>query len=108
MARVLTAIVFIPILMAALWIGSPFWFVGMAGVAILLGLHEYHSLSRTGDLRPARSPRPPDVRLHCVVSRSGYRQLLAAVTTVELLLALWRAARMERITLKPCRSSRSG
>lgn len=45
MARVLTAIVLLPILMGALWIAPPIVFVGMVGGALLLGLREFHHLA---------------------------------------------------------------
>ncbi|MBS1786125.1 MAG: phosphatidate cytidylyltransferase [Acidobacteria bacterium] len=48
MARVLTAIVFLPILFSALWLGAPIWFAAMAGLAILLGLYEYYALTKSG------------------------------------------------------------
>ncbi|MGH9799915.1 MAG: phosphatidate cytidylyltransferase, partial [Blastocatellia bacterium] len=46
MARILTAIVFLPILFSILWLAPPIWFAAMAGLAILLGLYEYFSLSK--------------------------------------------------------------
>jgi phosphatidate cytidylyltransferase len=48
MARVLTAIVFLPILFAALWLGTPIYFVALAALAIVLGLLEYYALMRCG------------------------------------------------------------
>src|SRR5205085_11737604 len=48
MARVLTAIVFLPILFSALWLGAPIWFVAIAGAGILLGLYEYYALAKQG------------------------------------------------------------
>lgn len=48
MARVLTAIIFLPILFSALWLGSPIWFAAMAGLAVLLGLYEYYALMKCG------------------------------------------------------------
>lgn len=49
MARVLTALVFLPILFAAIWLGPPVAFAVLAAVAILLGVNEYYSLTlRTG------------------------------------------------------------
>jgi len=44
MARVLTAIVLLPILLGALWVAPPIVFVGMVGGALLLGLREFHHL----------------------------------------------------------------
>jgi phosphatidate cytidylyltransferase len=48
MARVLTAIVFLPILFAALWADSPVWFAGLAMAGILIGLFEYYALTKQG------------------------------------------------------------
>ncbi|NBO63932.1 MAG: phosphatidate cytidylyltransferase [Acidobacteria bacterium] len=90
MARVLTAIVFIPILMVALWVGSPLWFVGLTGAAILLGLHEYHSLGRSDGFIPGAVAA-------LLLMYAFYRHelgwipmVLAAGTVGELIIALWR------------------
>ncbi|MBI1763669.1 MAG: phosphatidate cytidylyltransferase [Acidobacteria bacterium] len=48
MARVLTAIIFLPFLFAALWLGSPIYFVTLAALAIVLGLVEYYRLAKAG------------------------------------------------------------
>lgn len=48
MARVLSAIVFLPILLAALWLGSPIWFSAIAAAGVLLGLYEYFRLAKQG------------------------------------------------------------
>jgi phosphatidate cytidylyltransferase len=48
MARVLSAIVFLPILFAAMWLAAPIWFVAIAGLGILLGLYEYYALAKQG------------------------------------------------------------
>jgi phosphatidate cytidylyltransferase len=48
MARVLSAIVFLPILFYALWAASPIWFVAIAAAGILLGLYEYYALAKHG------------------------------------------------------------
>jgi phosphatidate cytidylyltransferase len=48
MARVLSAIIFLPILFAALWAESPIWFVGLVSLGILLGLYEYYALAKQG------------------------------------------------------------
>jgi len=48
MARVLSAIVFLPILFAALWIGGPIWFSAIAAAGVLLGLYEYYRLASRG------------------------------------------------------------
>jgi phosphatidate cytidylyltransferase len=46
--RVLFAIGFLPVLFSALWLGSPIYFIGLATVAIVLGLDEYHRLAKCG------------------------------------------------------------
>lgn len=46
MTRVLTAIVLLPILFAAVWLAPPAVFAAIAALAILLGLNEYYALTR--------------------------------------------------------------
>ena len=46
MARVLTSIVILPILFAAIWLGGPIFFAGLAALGILLGLIEYYALTQ--------------------------------------------------------------
>jgi phosphatidate cytidylyltransferase len=48
MARVLTAVVFLPILFTALWADSPVWFAGLAMAGVLIGLFEYYALTKQG------------------------------------------------------------
>jgi phosphatidate cytidylyltransferase len=48
MARVLTAIIVLPILFAALWLGSPIYFIVMAAAAVIIGLVEYHLMMKCG------------------------------------------------------------
>ncbi len=48
MARVLSAIVFLPILFAAIWYGAPIWFSAIAAAGVLLGLYEYYRLAKHG------------------------------------------------------------
>lgn len=50
MARVLSAIIFLPILFAALWFSSAVWFVVLAALGVLLGLYEYYALAKRGGL----------------------------------------------------------
>src|SRR5262245_48631792 len=52
MARVLSAIIFLPILFAALWVGGPVWFSAIAAAGVLIGLYEYYRLaSRGGEIQ---------------------------------------------------------
>ncbi|MEP7272924.1 MAG: phosphatidate cytidylyltransferase [Acidobacteriota bacterium] len=46
MARVLTAVVLLPILFAAIWLGGPVYFSALAALGIVLGLVEYYSLTQ--------------------------------------------------------------
>jgi phosphatidate cytidylyltransferase len=48
MARVLSAIVFLPILFAALWLGGPIWFSAIAAAGVMIGLYEYYRLAARG------------------------------------------------------------
>src|SRR5262245_53187641 len=48
MARVLSAIIFLPILFAALWMGGSIWFSAIAAAGIMLGLYEYYRLATRG------------------------------------------------------------
>lgn len=48
MARVLTAVILLPILFAAIWAKSPIWFAALAMAGILIGLFEYYALTRQG------------------------------------------------------------
>lgn len=50
MARVLSAVVLLPILFGVLWLGAPVWFVILSAIGILLGLYEYYSLTKQGGL----------------------------------------------------------
>jgi phosphatidate cytidylyltransferase len=50
MKRILTAAVAVPILLFAVWSDSPYFFVGLTAVAIVIGVHEFYSLaSRLGN-----------------------------------------------------------
>jgi phosphatidate cytidylyltransferase len=46
MARVLTSIVLLPILFAAIWLGGPIFFAALAALGILVGLIEYYALTQ--------------------------------------------------------------
>jgi phosphatidate cytidylyltransferase len=63
MARVLTAIVFLPILFSVLWWGAPIWFILIAALAILLGLNEYLGLTSREE--------PFALRLICLLAASA-------------------------------------
>ncbi len=69
MARVLTAVVLLPILFAAVWFGGPVYFSALAALGIVLGLIEYYSLTQK------------------VGARSGY--VLGLAATVALLASFY-------------------
>lgn len=46
MARVLSAIIFLPVLFYAVWASSPVWFVAIASIGLIIGLYEYFALMR--------------------------------------------------------------
>ncbi len=46
MTRILTAVVFLPILFAVIWLTEPMYFSGLAALAIVVGLIEYYSLTQ--------------------------------------------------------------
>jgi phosphatidate cytidylyltransferase len=54
MTRIISAVIFLPVLIAAIWIGSPVYFCVLVGVAAILGLVEYYALT---DRVGARSHR---------------------------------------------------
>jgi phosphatidate cytidylyltransferase len=92
MARVLTAVVFLPLLFAALWWGPPISFVGLAAVAIWLGLLEYYAMTaRVG----ARSGRVPGLLAATGIMAAFYfgrpewiPAVLAALVILELIVEL--------------------
>lgn len=90
MARVITALIFLPVLFTAVWIESPAFFVSLASIGILLGLHEYFALARSGGLVQG-------LLAGSAILASFYFQLPAVITViitvltvVELLVELWR------------------
>lgn len=69
MTRVLTALVLLPVLFAAIWLGGPIYFSVLATLGIVLGLIEYYSLTQK------------------VGARSGY--FIGLVATLGLLAAFY-------------------
>ena len=52
MKRVLTAIVALPILLFTVWSHSPYFFVALAGIAVMLALSEFYGLASKGGCKP--------------------------------------------------------
>ena len=95
MVRVLSAIVFLPILFAALWIGAPVWFSAIAAAGILLGLYEYYRLaSRGGEVQGLTAAAATLAAFYF-----GWQELIvaiiAALVIVEMLAQLFTRAKDE-------------
>lgn len=95
MARVLSAIIFLPILFYVLWFGSPIWFVLIAGAGILLGLYEYFALTKQlGLIRGV-------IAAMAILAAFYFRKheliiaILAALVVAELLVQLFSNASSE-------------
>ncbi|MFZ4626915.1 MAG: phosphatidate cytidylyltransferase, partial [Blastocatellia bacterium] len=97
MARVLTAIVLLPILMGALWIAPPIVFVGMVGGALLLGLREFHHLGgvETSDRWIGMGAVITLVGVFFLGRLEWVGAVLALFVVVEFLQTLWRQRHQE-------------
>lgn len=56
MKRILTAVVALPILLYTVWSQSPYFFVGLTSIAIVLALGEFHSLATKAGCKPQIVP----------------------------------------------------
>jgi phosphatidate cytidylyltransferase len=92
MARVLSAIVFLPILFSALWFGSPIWFVGMASAGILLGLYEYYALAKQGGQVQGMMAAVAILAAFYFEKHELIVAVIAALVIVELLVQLFSNA----------------
>jgi phosphatidate cytidylyltransferase len=52
MKRILTALVALPILLATVWVETPYYFAAIAAIAALLALYEFYSLASKVGCRP--------------------------------------------------------
>lgn len=89
MTRVLTAIIFLPILFSALWLGAPIWFAAMAGLAVLLGLYEYCSLTKSGGQAQMMIAAAAILAAFYFHRHELILAILAALVIVELLVQLF-------------------
>jgi phosphatidate cytidylyltransferase len=55
MKRVLTAVVVLPILLYTVWSSSPYPFVALTALAVVLGLGEFYELASKTDCQPSRT-----------------------------------------------------
>jgi phosphatidate cytidylyltransferase len=98
MARVLTAVVFLPVLFGALWLGPPIAFVALAAAAILLGLIEYYAMTRSSLGVAGRLPgllaAIAMIGLFYYGSHSWIPAVLAGLVITELLVQLFTNAEL--------------
>ncbi len=95
MARVVSAIVFIPVLMAALWVGGPVWFTLIASLGLLLGLYEYYVLARCGGVAIGLVATMALLTAFFTGHHEWVGGLLAVLVVTELLFSLWRQRNKE-------------
>lgn len=92
MARVLSAIVFLPILFAALWMGGPIWFSAIAAAGILLGLYEYYRLAKRGGEVQGLIAAAAALAAFYFGRHDLIVAIIAALVIVELLIQLFSRA----------------
>lgn len=92
MARVLSAIVFIPVLLAALWTGGPIWFSAIAAIGILLGLYEYYQLAKPGGEVQGLIVAAATLAAFYFGRQDLIVAIIAALVVVELLIQLFSRA----------------
>lgn len=90
MARVITALIFLPILFAAVWIGSPIYFVILASTGILLGMYEYFSLAKSNGLMVGILAGAAILAAFYFQLHQAIPTIIAVLTITELLFELWR------------------
>ena len=56
MKRIFTAIVALPILLYTVWSRSPYFFVALTAIAIVLALGEFYSLASKAGCKPQTVP----------------------------------------------------
>ena len=98
MARVLTAIVFLPILFSALWLGSPIYFIGMAALAIVLGLVEYHRLAKCGGQAQGLVAAAAILTAFYFQRIELVAAVMAALVIIELLMQLFAQRESDDLT----------
>ena len=101
MKRVLTAIVFLPVLFYLIWNQGPLAFVSLATIAILLGVYEFSSLAGDYNDWPSRILCLLAAGLICVMAYCGQPQWLAAIIALlvigQLILKLRSEQDLERV-----------
>lgn len=98
MARVLSAIIFLPILFTALWAGPPIWFVALAAAGILLGLYEYYQLAKLGGAITGLVAAVAVLAVFYFEHQELIIAIIAALAIIELLRQLFRNANEEDLS----------
>src|SRR5678810_899928 len=93
MARVLSAIIFLPILFAAVWIGGPIWFSAIAAAGVLLGLYEYHRLAARGGEFQGMAAGAATLAAFYFGRHDLIVAIIAALVIVEMLVQLFTRAK---------------
>jgi phosphatidate cytidylyltransferase len=95
MARVLSAIVFLPILFAALWLGGPIWFSAIAAAGVLIGLYEYYRLASRGGEVQGLAAAAAALAAFYFERHELIIAIIAALVIVEMLAQLFTRAKDE-------------
>src|SRR5215510_12507110 len=95
MARVLSAIIFLPILFAALWMGAPIWFSAIAAAGVLIGLYEYYRLASRGGEVQGLAAAAGTLAAFYYVQHELIVAIIAALVIVEMLAQLFTRAKDE-------------
>lgn len=95
MARVLTAIIFLPVLFAALWLGSPIWFSAIAAAGVLIGLYEYYRLASRGGEVQGLAAAAATLATFYFGRYDLIVAIIAALVIVEMLAQLFTRAKDE-------------
>jgi phosphatidate cytidylyltransferase len=93
--RVITAVLGLPIVIAAFWFGEP-WFAILMSVAVALGAREFYGMARSGGLRPLELPGIGFAVLSLLVPflwKDALYPLLSALVVLPLVWLLFRKPR---------------
>jgi phosphatidate cytidylyltransferase len=95
MARVLSAIIFLPILFAALWLGGPIWFSAIVAAGVLIGLYEYYRLASHGGEVQGLAAAAAALAAFYFGRHELIVAIIAALVIVEMLAQLFTRAKDE-------------
>jgi len=98
MARVLSAIIFLPILFAALWLGGPIWFSAIAAAGVLIGLYEYYKLASRGGEVQGLAAAAATLAAFYFEQRELIVAIIAALVIVEMLAQLFTRGKDEDLS----------